>query len=183
MFFFYTLPGWALAAGLVLLALDRCVLALTDLLGRKTDVPLPGWLLLRLERRREKKRAGALRRDEQRKAVEQVRLERRTERAAQAARKALQELSGEKELLEFDCPAYEKELAARFRLTEKAASAALYRAGLIQQKRALLLRKYPQRPQPCIRPQQEDAEYVRRGAEFKISAEDARLAYALGSGS
>lgn len=181
--FFYFIPGWALAAGLVLLALDCCFLALADLLCRKTDIPLPGWLLLRLERRRKKKEAGARSRARRREAEEQARLERRTERAAQAARKTLRGLSGEKELLAFDCPAYEKELAARFRLTEKAASAALYRAGLIQQKRALLLRKYPQRPQPCIRPQQEDAEYVRRGAEFKISAEDARLAYALGSGS
>lgn len=180
---FVYLPGWVLAVGLPLLALDRCFLALADLLCRKTDVPLPGWLLLRLERRRKKKEAGARSRARRREAEDRARLERRTERAAQAARKTLRGLSGEKELLAFDCPAYEKELAARFRLTEQAASAALYRAGLIQQKRALLLRKYPQRPQPCIRPQQEDAEYVRRGAEFKISAEDARLAYALGSGS
>ena len=155
---FVYLPGWVLAVGLPLLALDRCFLALADLLCRKTDIPLPGWLLLRLERWRKKKEAGAQSRSQRREAEEQARLERRTERAAQAARKTLRGLSGEKELLAFDCPAYEKELAARFRLTEQAASAALYRAGLIQQKRALLLRKYPQRPQPCIRPQQEAPE-------------------------
>ena len=139
--FFYFIPGWALAAGLVLLALDRCFLALADLLCRKTDVPLPGWLLLRLERRRKKKEAGARSRARRREAGEQARLERRTERAAQAARKTLRGLSGEKELLAFDCPAYEKELAARFRLTEQAASAALYRAGLIQRREALIQRQ------------------------------------------